>query len=182
MLISAYITEMPLTFIQARGLIESFELPWLTHIWRRSISYLLVFLHQIVILFLAMAILGAPPRWEMLYAAPALVIVLIAGSGLGMVLGVFGARYRDLQPAMVVVSGFLFFFSPVMWRAEQLRVNEWAVHYNPLYYMITLARDPLLGRVPSADIWIGASLAAVALVGAGFLCFLLSRRRLYHWM
>lgn len=182
MLISSYLTDMPNTFIQARGFLESFELPWLIHIWRRSIGYVIVFAHQIVTLFAVMAFLGTPLRWEMLWTIPALLVVMVAGSGIGMLLGVLGGRYRDLQPAMGVAAGFLFFFSPVMWRAEQLQVNEWAVQYNPIYYMITLVREPLLGNAPSAHIWIGTGIAAVSLFVIGFITFWACRRRLYHWL
>jgi ABC-type polysaccharide/polyol phosphate export permease len=173
---------MPATFIHARGFIESFELPWLIHIWRRSISFVLVFLHQIVTLLVLMVGLSVPFRWEMLYAVPALFVVMAAGSGIGMALGVFGARYRDLQPAMGVLSGFLFFISPVMWRAEQLNENEWIVQYNPLHYIITLVRDPLLGRVSAPEIWIGALIAAGGALVVGLISFTLGRRRLYYWM
>jgi ABC-type polysaccharide/polyol phosphate export permease len=182
MLISSYLTEMPATFIQSRGFIESFELPWLIQVWRRSITYLLVFLHQIVTLFVAMVALGAPFHWEILYAVPAILIAMFAGSGVGLALAVFGARYRDLQPAMGVIAGFLFFISPVMWRAEQLDINRWVVQYNPLYYVITLVREPLLGRAPSEEIWLGAMIGAVIAMAIGLLCFWVSRRRLYHWM
>lgn len=181
-LISSYLTDMPNTFISAKGFIESFELPWLLHIWRRSIGYVLVFAHHLVTLFVVMVILGAPPRWEMLYVIPGTIIVMIAGSGLGTFLGVVGARYRDLQHAMGIAAGFLFLFSPVMWRAEQLRMNEWVVHFNPFYYMITLLRDPLLGRAPSPEIWIGTGVAAAGLMLLGFLAFYMSRKRLYHWL
>lgn len=181
-LMSQYLIDMPQTFISARGLIESYQLPWMTHIWRRSISYMLLFFHHLITLFAVMAILRVQPTIEMLYAIPALFIVLIAGTGLGLFLAVLGARYRDLQPAMQVAAGFLFLFTPVMWRPEQLLSNEWAFQYNPLYYYITLVRDPLLGRVPPADMWIGAGAGAAAVFVLGFLAFLLGRRRLYHWL
>lgn len=181
-LISSYLTEMPGTFIQTRGFIESFELPWTTQIWRKSISYIIVFLHQIVSLVVVMIVLGQPFRPEMLYVIPALLVVLVAGTGAGIMLAVFGARYRDLQPAMGVLAGFLFFLSPVMWRADQLDVNRWVVHYNPFYYIVSLVREPLLGRMPSPDVWIVGVSCALALMALGFLSFAMSRRRLYYWM
>jgi ABC-type polysaccharide/polyol phosphate export permease len=72
--------------------------------------------------------------------------------------------------------------SPVVWRPEQLQVNEWIVRLNPLYYYIKLVRDPLLGQVAPPEIWIGASVGAVAVFALGFVAFMLSRRRLYHWL
>lgn len=180
--LSQYLTDMPNTFIVHKGVLESYEIPWLTLVWRRSISYFLLFLHHVVTLFALMAILRVTPTIEMLYAIPALLIVIIAGSGIGMFLAVVGARYRDVQPAMQMAAGFLFMFTPVMWRADQLRENTWAYEFNPLYYYVTLVREPLLGRVPPSEIWIGAGGGAAALFVLGFLAFLIGRRRLYHWL
>lgn len=180
--ISQYLTDMPSAFVASKGLIEAYELPWLTHIWRKSLGYLLTFGHHIVILFVAMAALGVMPTVAMLYAIPGLVIVVFAGTGVGMFLAVVGARYRDLQHAMVTFSGVLMLLSPVVWRAEQLQLNSWVVQFNPLHYFLKVLRDPLLGIAPSNELLIGTSIAAVALFSIGFLTFMLSRRRLYHWL
>ncbi len=182
MLISSYLTDMPQVFVQSKGFIESFELPWLMHVWRRSISYVIIFLHQIVTLFAVMAIVQQPPSWEMLWVIPALLVVTVAGAGVGMLLGVLGARYRDLHPTMGIVTRFLFFFSAVMWRPEQLDQNQWVVHYNPLFYFIELVSDPLLGQAPSLGLWLGTIAAALVMLGIGFVAFFLSRKRLYHWL
>lgn len=181
-LISSFMTDMPSTFIAARGLVESYDLPWLLHVWRRAMGYVLVFLHQIITLVVAMLILQTPPTVNMLYAFPALAVILVAGSGFGLLVAVVGSRYRDLQPTMAVVASFLFMLSPVMWRAEQLNANQWIVDYNPLHYYVTLLRDPLLGQAPPQEYWLGTSIAAVGIFIIGFIAFVISRRRLYHWL
>jgi ABC-type polysaccharide/polyol phosphate export permease len=182
MLISSFLTDMPQVFVNARGFIESFELPWLMHVWRKSIGNVIMFLHQILTLFLVMALVQQPPTWQMLLVAPALLVVTVAGSGVGMILGVLGARYRDLGPTMGIVTRFAFFFSAVMWRPEQLDQNMWIVHFNPLFYFIHLVREPLLGQAPSLNIWLGTSAVALALLAGGFIAFYVSRKRLYHWL
>lgn len=182
LLIANYLSDMPAAFINARGFIESFGLPWLTHIWRRSIAYALTFMHHLVTLAVVMVWLGVAPKVEMLLAIPALLVLSLAGTGVGLTLAVLGARYRDLQPATQMTAGFLFMFSPVMWRPQQLTGIEWVYHLNPLYHYIQLVRDPLLGHAPSLESWIGCSIGAVALFTLGFLTYLFSRRRLYHWL
>jgi ABC-type polysaccharide/polyol phosphate export permease len=109
-------------------------------------------------------------------------VLTVAGTGLGIMLAVFGARYRDLQPATQMAAGFLFMFSPVMWRPEQLTGIEWVYQLNPLHYFIQLLRDPLMGHAPPLELWIGCTAAAAALFGLGFLVYFVSRRRLYHWI
>lgn len=182
LMISQFLVDMPMTFIQARGFIEAFELPWLVHIWRRSINYAIVFLHQLVALFALFLIMRVPLDFDLLLVLPALLIVIIAGSGTGLLLAIINARYRDLQPAMGVLAGFLFLFSPVVWRAEQLQLNEWAVRFNPMHYYIKLVRDPLMGIAPAPELWIGTTLGAVALFALGVLAFHFARRRLYYWL
>lgn len=182
-LMASYMADMPNTFINAKGVIEAYELPWLVHLWRRSFSYVMLFFHHLITLFAVMTIFHVQPNINMLYAFPGLLIVIVAGTGFGMFLAVVGARYRDVQPAMQVLAGFLFLFTPVIWHTNQLRENlAWAYEYNPLYYYITLVRDPLLGRLPAPEIWIGAGAGAVGLFVLGFVAFLMGRRRLYHWL
>jgi ABC-type polysaccharide/polyol phosphate export permease len=181
-LISSFMIDMPLTFMQSKGYLESFELPWLTQIWRRTFGYLIIFMHQVFTLFFVMAILDIPPHIEMLYAIPGLILVMVAGTGIGMLLAVAGARYRDLQPAMAIVAGFLFLFTPVIWRADQLQRNQWAYEYNPVYDLMSMVREPLLGRGPEPEVWAGGLVAAISLFVIGYVAFHVSRGRLYHWL
>jgi ABC-type polysaccharide/polyol phosphate export permease len=182
-MISQFLVDMPSAFIAAKGVIESYELPWLIHIWRRSFAYVLLFLHHLLIFFVAMAVMQVAPSMTMLFVIPGLLVIIVAGSGVGMMLAALNARYRDLQPAMSMIAGVLMLISPVIWRPEQLlHLNQWVVALNPLHYYIKLLRDPLLGVAPTAELWIGTSLGAIVLFALGFLTFLLSRRRLYHWL
>ncbi|MBX9747201.1 MAG: ABC transporter permease [Hyphomonadaceae bacterium] len=181
-LLSQFLSDMPGVFISAKGVIESYELPWLMHIWRRAFGYVLTFLHHLLILVVVMAAMQVMPSWQMLYAIPALLIVLVAGVGVGMLVAVVGARYRDLQPAMGVASGFLMLMSPVVWRANQLEVNAWIVQFNPFYYYLEILRAPLLQQDVPVSIWLGASIGAVVLFLIGFAAFVIGRRRLYHWL
>lgn len=194
-LISQFLIEMPVAFIGAKGIIESYELPWITHIWRRSFAYLLTFFHHVLILFVAILVMSVlfwqggianPPNIadyaNMAYAIPGLLLVLIAGTGTGLLIAVIGARYRDLQPAMQVASSFLMLLSPVVWRADHLELNTWIVELNPVYYFLRVVRDPLLGLMPPQQVWIVASVLAVCLFVLGFVAFMFSRRRLYHWL
>lgn len=194
-LIAQFLTDMPMAFIAAKGVIESYELPWITHIWRRSFAYLLTFFHHILILFVSIAVMMVmssqgllanaptiPSFVNMLYVLPALLIVVVAGTAGGLLIAVIGARYRDLQPAMQVAASFLMLLSPVVWRADHLELDQWIVELNPIYYYLRIVRDPLLGVVPPAHIWTVASTLAGVLFVLSMLAFMFSRRRLYHWL
>lgn len=182
MLISQFLTDMPNAFVIGKGYIESFDLPWLTQVWRRSFLYVLMFFHQILPLFAVMLILGVRPSPTLFLIVPALFVLVLAGTGLGMMLALFGARYRDMQHAMGVLSGLLFLFTPIMWQANRLHVNLWVVHYNPIRYFVDLLRGPLMGTAPSLVTWAAASVSAAVIFALGFLAFARYRPRLYHWL
>lgn len=181
-LISTHLTDMPAALVTVKGYIESYEVPWLTHIWRRSFQYLIIFGHQIITFAVLVVVLRAPVSVEILLVIPGLLIVTVAGVGMGIFLAVLGARYRDLQHAMSMISALLFFMTPVIWRATQLVTNEWIYIFNPLYYLASVVRDPLLGHAPSAEVWVIACAFAVAFFVIGVVIFSWSRRRLYHWL
>ncbi len=181
-LISSFMVDMPNAFIQSKGYLEAFDLPWLMQIWRRTFGYLIIFVHQVFTLFIVMAILDIPPTYEMFYAIPGLIIVMFAGTGAGVFLAVVGARYRDLPHAMSILAGFLFLFSPVIWRPDQLLQNRWALDFNPMYYLLQMVREPLLGRGPEPEVWVGGIIAAIVLFLMGYIAFAVSRGRLYFWL
>lgn len=181
-LISNPLSEMPNAFVQSRGFIESFELPWLLQIWRRAFANLIVFFHQIVVLFGVMLVLQVPPSWTMLWAIPGLLVITIFAVGAGTGLAVFGARFRDLAPTMGVVTRFLFFFSAVMWRPEQLSENRWIIELNPLFHLLQMVREPLIGIPPNPWMMLATTVGALVVFALGVWIFGLGRRRLYHWL
>lgn len=181
-LIAAHLTDMPTALVAAKGYIESYEVPWLTHIWRRSLLYLIIFAHQIITFVVLLVVMQARVSVEMLLVIPGLLVTTVAGAGLGIFLAVLGARYRDLQHAMGMVSSPLFFMTPVIWRAQQLTNNEWVYHLNPLYYFVSIVRDPLVGHAPSAYVWIIACVLAAAFFTLGIAVYGWNRGRLYHWL
>lgn len=181
-LISSFAVDMPSAFLQNKGAIESFETPWITHIWRKSFGYLFVFAHQIVSYFLLSLYLHKPVTSDVVFVLPGIAIVLLAGTGLGLLVAVIGARYRDLQHALGLLVSFAFFVTPVIWHPASLPTNGWIYQYNPLYYLITIVREPLLGQVPDGAIWLGAFVGAIVSMFVGLGAFMLNRGKLYIWL
>lgn len=181
-LISSYLADMPGVFIQSRGWVEAYQLPWTIQIMRRSVGYFLTFAHQMVTFVLVMLVQQIAPTSAMLWAAPGLALVFIAGTSLGVIMAIAGARFRDLQPAMTVISGFLFIMTPVFWQRSGLAANTFVVDYNPFYYFLEIVRGPLLGQSVPVAHWIGAGVGAATLLILAIVVFAASRKRLYHWM
>jgi len=69
-------------------------------------------------------------------------------------LGVLGARFRDLYPAISSFMTIVFFLTPVMYRPERLGVEQYLVWLNPFTYLISLLRDPLSGNASPLFVYI----------------------------
>ena len=73
------------------------------------------------------------------------VVLAIANlSWIMFVLGVMGARFRDIEYAINSVLPILFFVSPVLFRPDRLSINQEVIWMNPLSYFIEAVRAPLL--------------------------------------
>ena len=77
--------------------------------------------------------------------------------------GFVSTRFRDLQPLIASVIPLLFFLSPVLFKLKQAPELTWVMLLNPLTYLITIIRDPILGVLPEWYIYAGSiAIGAIA--------------------
>lgn len=168
--------------ISAGGAIKSLPLPHTFHLWRFAANSVLVFVHNMVA-FLVMVLVLTRAVPLSLVLIPALLLVAAAALVWGLVISVVSARFRDIQYLLGYLSLVLFFLTPVFWRLSDLPPARAALMaYNPLLYMVELARKPMLGELPTALDWIvTAGVLGVGMVVA-LLVFIPSRKRLVFWV
>jgi ABC-type polysaccharide/polyol phosphate export permease len=88
-------------------------------------------------------------------------------------LAIVGGRYRDLDPAVKSMISILFFLSPILYRPHQLGVKAKLMWLNPISYLITLIREPLLGHVPPLFVYH----VSIAMLLLGVLLIMVLMRR-----
>ena len=130
--------------------------------------------HNLVIVFIVLFYMGVGVSFTTLLFVPALVITLIGAIALGYLLGGLCTRYRDIPPIVTSLMQVLFYVTPVIWPPKLLEGNEHLLLFNPFYYLLELMRSPLMGVVPSAELWI-TSTAMVAFLCAAALAFMTPR-------
>ncbi len=121
----------------------------------------------------------AIPHWSLI---PGLLIVTLAMVSWGSVFGMIAARYRDLRFLLPSVSNLLFFLTPIYWHVDLLGPKAWIATANPLYNLISILRQPLLGLTATDANWIYSSIVALVGVIAWFILFSLFRRRITFWV
>lgn len=108
-----------------------------------------------------------PPDWSpvQLLFLPGLLLVAANLWWIMLVVGMLGARFRDLDPLVTASMPLLFFLSPVVFRPDYLPVNVGILWLNPLAHFITVIRAPIQGQVPPPFVYA----TVIGLLGAGWI-------------
>lgn len=168
--------------IKNKSLILAYETPISTHIMRSVAGYFILFLHNFMVYVAVIIFIKNPINLNILFFFPALIIILIAVTGSSLILSVFGARYRDLAPAMNVVVSVVFLITPIFWDKTQATGLSWFVEINPLYHLVEIGRGPLIGKAPSILNWIYSICLSLTLFISGVISVNSNRSKIPFWV
>jgi ABC-type polysaccharide/polyol phosphate export permease len=148
-------------------------------VWRNVI----VFFHNISIYVLVCIYAGIAVTGTTLLVIPGFALLCLNATWIAVLLGAVCARYRDILPLVGTILQISLFLTPIFWSPDQLsgRMAEFA-QYNPLYHLIAIVREPLLGRAPEPLHWI--VVLGITLVGWAVTVQALSkfRHRIVYWI
>jgi ABC-type polysaccharide/polyol phosphate export permease len=148
-------------------------------VWRNAI----VFFHKLSIYALVCIYAGVPITWATLLTIPGLLLLCLNGLWIAVLLGAVCARYRDVQQLVSSILQILLFLTPIFWSADQLTGRaSMLADYNPLYHLIAILRDPLMGKAPDTLHWV--VVAVGTLLGWGLTVHVMSkfRHRIVYWL
>lgn len=181
-LIAGCLGEAPGLFCRQSGQIKDINLPTFLISAQLVLRHLINFAHNFVVVAVVLLCYEHRLSFTALLAAPGLLIVLLNLLWVVQLLGLVGARFRDIDPLVSAFLPILFFVSPVIYRAKQLGALQSIMAFNPLTYWIELISQPLLGIAPSGR----AYAVALAITGLGWLAALWAtsrnRSRLPYWI
>lgn len=177
------LAEAANVFVAAAETIRQSPLPLTIHVLRLVARNAIVLGHNALIVPLTLLAFGvAPSPWLLpgLLALPLLALNLVAA---GFILGLLGARFRDVHQIVTSSLQLLFFATPIIWLPGALAPGRgWIAAANPIFAFIDVIRAPLLGGVPASTSW-PVVLATSLLSGAiAALFFARCRDRLVYWL
>ena len=181
-LISPTITQAPTVFVAGYSIIQSFGVPFAIFPIQMVLNNSFVFLHGVAIHLFVLYFTGKSVFYVPLGLLMALVLVLIIYPFVS-VLGILGARFRDLTPAVGSIMYLFFLITPVIWEKKALTEDRyWLVHYNPFAHMMEAVRGPLTGRLPETESIIVCVVMAIVSVAVGEAIFRRFARPLPFWV
>jgi ABC-type polysaccharide/polyol phosphate export permease len=182
-LITVMITDGCTTFLDSEGYAKQLTVPLSVYVLRTWFRILVTFAHNAIIIPLVLLIFLVPVGWAVLLVVPGICLVALNGLWMMLLLGTLCARFRDLPQIVSSFIQVLFFVTPVMFRSDQLPARARAVmDLNPFAALLAVARDPILGRVPSPLEY--AIVTGMLLVGwiMALLVYGRYRTRITYWL
>jgi ABC-type polysaccharide/polyol phosphate export permease len=144
---------------------------------------LFIFVLNIIFpLFICLA-LGVQFTLYTLMSIVGTVLLIITCTWIAFVVAIFCARFRDIVQVVSSVIQIVFFLTPILWKPDLLPPESRAiVDWNPFAVLISIVRDPLLGRPVSAKYWAAACLLAFGGLLVTLPFFGRFRRRVVYWL
>jgi ABC-type polysaccharide/polyol phosphate export permease len=181
-LLSQPIILAPTIFVANAPVIQSFKLPFAVFPVQCMANAIIVFVHGLAIHFLIMLVFG-----KSLIALPllffSLMVVIAVVYPLVAVLGLLGARLRDLAPLLTSAMFMIFLLTPTIWDRGIIDVTlVWIVDVNPFFHLLEILRRPMLGELPSLTSTLVSLALAIISTFVGECIFRRYARPLVFWV
>ena len=140
-LISTQVSDLTEALTSSEGLIKQIKLPYSLYIHRVATRKIIIFFHNILVIIPILIIFHRVAKINLstLLLIPGLILIYINSISYGLVLGILGARYRDIMQIVKSLIQVAFFLTPVMWNPAILPPQKhYIVLFNPFYAFIEL--------------------------------------------
>jgi homopolymeric O-antigen transport system permease protein len=181
-MLSSTISEGCDTFLRQQSVIQQVPIPFSIHAYRNVCRNFIVLAHNIVILPIGFVLFAIPVNWYTLEIIPACLLLAINGFWISILLGLIGARFRDVPPIVASFLQVLFFVTPIIWPVEMLGEWQAIAILNPLFAAIDVMRAPLLGTAAVGSSWIVLLIMTVLGSSVTFALFARFRTRIAYWI
>lgn len=98
------------------------------------------------------------------------------------ILSVLTAKFRDLVPLVKSILSVSTLITPIFWKKEMLGEYQNYIYLNPLSFLIEIVRDPLIGKIPSLNIYIYALIFILLLYIINCFLFRFKGSRIIYWI
>jgi lipopolysaccharide transport system permease protein len=112
-----------------------------------------------------------PITFNILYFPLVIIVISFFSIGLGLILGSFSIKYRDILQIIPIVVQYGFFVSPVVFTIDSMLNKSWFIYYlilNPIVGLIEISRYVLLEGYKSINL-----LQFLITLTSAFLCFII---------
>ncbi|MEL6826345.1 MAG: ABC transporter permease [Pseudomonadota bacterium] len=179
--LSQSIIASPDVFFSASGWIKSEPLALSTYVYKSAMREIYNLLFITMVVFAALFYLGRDYSVTALWSIPALLFLFVNTFFFKLLVGIVGARFRDLAHLIRAVMLPMLFMTPIFWLPSQMPSLMKYLWWNPLFHALEIFRAPLLDNRIPYESWafMAVQFCIVSLVA--FLLFSRFRQRIVFW-
>ena len=182
-LLSGLINDLATSFINAGTYLRSYPTPRSIVIYRTITRNFIISAHNFLIVPILLILFQIPLTLVSLLAIPALAIIAFNGIWIGLLIGPFSARFRDLPQIIASVLQLAFFVTPIIYRPAQLQGRLWIVtDLNPFASFLEIVRAPLLGELAEPHHYVMVALCTLVGFAIAIPFYARFRRRIVYWL
>jgi ABC-type polysaccharide/polyol phosphate export permease len=165
---SAILTTSCTVYITNSNLITEYPTDKSYLLWTHVIVQLLVFLHQLPLVFLFYLSGMLSFNYNILFIIPSIFIIIAINIGIASILSVVVVRFRDIERILTSLTVIIMVTTPIFWMPSMVGKRALIYKLNPFHYIVELIRDPLMGNTFKPENYIiGSLLAVTALIVGG---------------
>jgi len=181
-LVAGCIADGPTTFVRQANMIRNVAIPRGFFVLRGLFRQIINLLHNLVIVVGVVWYYDISLSSQTLLSCVGLILVLLNLYWVMYLLGILGARFRDVEFLVHAFLPLLFFISPVIFRADRLPRDIYLIWLNPLSYFIEVVRAPFLNHMPEPKTY--AVMSGLLVVGGAITMLIgkLKGRQLAFWI
>lgn len=179
--ISTLIQESANSLIASSEYIKHVSWPYPVYFYRCILRNLIVLSHNSIIAVPVLIYYSSVTIAGLGFFFIGLGIVIIMAIGFSMLMGLVCLRYRDIPQLITNFLNMLFFITPVFWSVGMLGDHKWIASINPMYHILEIVRQPLLGGQASIISYMVSVSIAFLLLFFGFMMYKNNRNKLAFW-
>ena len=171
--ISICLTEGPAHLVLSRAVILNTVFPIEVFAFQTVYRNLITLAFSIPVAIVISSIFLGFPGASLLWLVPAIIGLCASLAAAVGLLGLLGARFPDIGILMPSLLLIVFLVTPIIWPPSALEGRAAIVNWNPVFWLVELLRQPLLGSPPPMTSWL---CLLIALIVTWSLWMLFSRR------
>lgn len=182
MFIANTISDSCSIFINASSYIQQMKIPFSVYVLKSVYKNLIIFFHNILIILIILIIYPQEISWQILLSIFGVILISLNAFWFGMVMGMFCARYRDIQQIVVNLIQLAFFMTPIIWKVGMVGRYSFVVDFNPLYHFLEIVRGPLLYGSIGMLSWYVVGVITILGYIFMFIVFSIYREKIGYWV
>ena len=129
---------------------------------------------SVIPLVIIAVVLGRPVTWAILFLPLSILILSAFSLGIGLIISTFAVDFPDIREMYDILLRAWMYVTPIIYPESILpeAFRYWILHLNPMYYMVSLFREPVYnGNLPAVDITITSVILSILTLIAGWIYF-----------